>query len=252
MWIAAEYTATTLFSLRLSTATASGARTHLVPTPYTIKMALLDAACRLEGVNVASVHWDWLRSTVVALRPAERVVVNNTFIKVLRPRRTDNKAQAADEAGETAEAAGADAGFFGRTIAYREYAHIDGTFGIALEVQHDDHAEMLKRWLPMIQYLGKRGGFVQMVSEPTVQDDLPNDYLLLDDKSRSFDLEAILTQLDDAGDELTFERVNIYSGEKMTLGKHRVFRTVALPYRLERSSRGYTAYRLIHHSEEQS
>jgi hypothetical protein len=239
MWVAADFTATTLFSLRLSTATASGARTHLLPTPYTIKMALVDAACRLDGVNIAQANWDWLRGAVVALRPAERVVVNNTFIKVLRPRR-----------GEASEGS-ADAGFFGRTIAYREYAQIDGSFGIALEVEHDDHADRLQRWLPMIQYLGKRGGFVQMVSEPAVWGSLSTDYLLLDGAPRPFDLDAILTQLDDAGDELTFDRANIYSGEKMTLGKHRVFRTVALPYRMERSSRGYTMYHLARQVDDQ-
>lgn len=247
MWIGADYTATTLFSLRLSTATASGARTHLVPTPYTIKMALIDAACRLDGVNIAQANWDWLRGAVVGLRPAERVVVNNTFIKILRPRRKDSKSK--EEDVEDSEVGSADAGFFGRTIAYREYAQIDGVFGIALEVQQHEHASLLSRWFPMIQYLGKRGGFVQMISEPTMLDDV-SDYLLLDGEPRSFDLEAILTQLDDAGDELTFERANVYSGEKMTLGKHRLFRTVALPYRVARSSRGYTDYQLVHNEDQ--
>jgi len=249
MWVTADYMATTLFSLRLSSATASGARTHLVPTPYTIKMTLLDAACRLDGVNIARENWEWLRGGVVALRPAEHVVVNNTFIKVLRPRRKDSKSK---EEGENSEAGGnADAGFFQRTIAYREYAQIDGVFGIALEVQQDEHALLLNRWLPMIQYLGKRGGFVQMVSEPIALDNLLPDYLLLDGKPRPFDLDAILTQLDDAGDELTFEHANIYSGERMTIGKHRLFRTVALPYQVARSSRGYTAYRLVRKTEDQ-
>jgi hypothetical protein len=211
-------------------------------------MALLDAACRLDGVSIARENWEWLRGAVVALRPAERVVVNNTFIKILRPRRKDSKSK---EEGENSEPGSADAGFFGRTIAYREYAQIDGTFGIALEVQQDEHALLLNRWLSMIQYLGKRGGFVQMVSEPAALDNLPPDYLLLDGKPRPFDLDAMLAQLDDTGDELTFEHANIYSDEKMTIGKHRLFRTVALPYQVARSSRGYTAYRLVRKPEDQ-
>ncbi|NOG49630.1 MAG: hypothetical protein HND48_09440 [Chloroflexi bacterium] len=211
-------------------------------------MALLDAACRLDGVSIARENWEWLRGAVVALHPAERVVVNNTFIKVLRPRRTDSKSK---EEGESSEVGSADAGFFGRTIAYREYAQIDGVFSIALEVQRDEHALLLNRWLPMIQYLGKRGGFVQMVSEPATLDNLSPDYLLLDGEPRPFDLDAMLTQLDDAGDELTFERANIYSDEKMTIGKHRLFRTVALPYQVARSSRGYTDYRLVRKTEDQ-
>ena len=46
MWLLAIYEATTLFSLKTSDATSSGGRTLLAPTPYAIKMGLLDAAYR--------------------------------------------------------------------------------------------------------------------------------------------------------------------------------------------------------------
>lgn len=49
MWVSAEYEATALFTLKPALATSSGGKTLLVPTPYSIKMALLDVACRLEG-----------------------------------------------------------------------------------------------------------------------------------------------------------------------------------------------------------
>jgi hypothetical protein len=55
-------------------------------------------------------------------------------------------------------------------------------------------------------------------------------------------INALLTQLDDVGDDMTFSRVSIYTNDKITLGKHRVLRHLALPYRLAASSRGYSHY----------
>ncbi|MCZ7554492.1 MAG: hypothetical protein M5U05_18250 [Anaerolineales bacterium] len=66
----AEYEASALFTLKPATATASGGKTLLVPTPFAIKMALLDAACRLEGQAAAEEAWGWLGNLTVALRPA--------------------------------------------------------------------------------------------------------------------------------------------------------------------------------------
>jgi hypothetical protein len=45
-WLIAEYQPTALFSLKISSATSSVGKTLVVPTPYSIKMALVDAAFR--------------------------------------------------------------------------------------------------------------------------------------------------------------------------------------------------------------
>jgi len=46
-WLLAEYQPTALFSLKISSATSSVGKTLIVPTPYSIKMALVDAAFRV-------------------------------------------------------------------------------------------------------------------------------------------------------------------------------------------------------------
>lgn len=234
MWITAEYEATTLFSLKPATATASGGRTLLVPTPFAIKMALLDAVCRGEGVAQAQIAWTWLRGLTVALRPPARVVVNNTFIKILRPRRNP------------AEPGSQDAGYFGKTIAYREYAYLDGLFGIGLEVEGELQAETLGRWLACINYLGKRGGFIQLQAAPQLVEALPSEegYIRIDGSVGAFTLDSLLTQLDDTSASMTFEQADIYSGKSIRLGKERLLRHAALPYRLVSSSRGYSHYEL--------
>ncbi len=217
MWLVAEYEASALFTLKPATATASGGKTLLVPTPFAIKMALLDAACRLEGQAAAEEAWEWLGGLTVALRPAPVVVVNNTFTKVLKPRRGEVRPGSRH------------AGYFQQTINYREYAHLAGTFAIALQLSADADPERLTRWLAHVNYLGKRGSFIQLQGVPEILDDLPPDFIVVDEQLPSFDLGAVLTQLDDVGEGLSFSRASIYSGEKITLGKHRVLRHVALP-----------------------
>ncbi len=232
MWVAAEYESTALFTLKPATATASGGRTLPVPTPFAIKMALLDVICRVQGVEAAEEAWGWLNLCRVALRPAARLVVNNTFIKVLRPRRNP------------AAPGSSDAGFFQRTISYREYAYLDGSFGIALEVETQEQAEALTGWLACINYLGKRGGFIQIQEIPQTHDAPDTRFVIVGEQMQTFALDALLIQLDDTSDRLTFNKANIYNNDPIRLGRERVLHHVALPYRLIQSSRGYSYYAL--------
>lgn len=231
MWLIAEYSASALFSLKPATATASGGKTLLVPTPFAIKMALLDIAIRLEGRQRAAAAWDaWIGTARVALHPPERIVVNNTFMKVLRPRR--NPAQPGTQ----------HAGYFQQTIAYREYAQWHDALGLAFEFGEELDAHQLSLWLLNVNYLGKRGSFIQLQRPPQPAETLPDGYIVVDGDLGAFPLNALLTQLDDVGEGTTFAQVDIYSGKHIQLGKQRVLRHVALPYRLVASSRGYSYY----------
>lgn len=231
MWLLAYYAATALFSLKPATATASGGKTLLVPTPFAIKMALLDVVCRLEGQDHAAAIWDtWLGSLRIALRPPARVVVNNTFIKVLRPRRNPAKPGSLH------------AGFFQQTISYREYAQWDDNLGIALELVEGVDATQLAFWLLNINYLGKRGSFIQLQGPPRSADTLPDGFIEINGVLGIVSMNALLTQLDDIGEGATFAHVDIYSGKRISLGKQRILRHVALPYQLVASSRGYSYY----------
>jgi hypothetical protein len=233
MWLIAKYQATTLFSLKPAWATSSGGKTLLTPTPYAIKMALLDVACRIDGVEQAEGIWPWLQSLPIALKPTTDVVVNNTFTRILKPRR--NPAQPGTQ----------HAGPFGRTIGYREYAYLGGELGIAFFLGSDENASSLIRLVTGINYLGKRGGFIQLVESPTTVDDLPDEFIAVDGSlPESIPFPSIMQQLDDCGESLTFEKVNIYTKKRVKLHKDRVLHQVVLPYEVISTSRGYTHYRL--------
>ncbi len=164
MWLLAEYEATALFSIKPATATSSGGKTLLIPTPFAIKMALLDVVCRTEGQAVGEAAWPGLRDMRVALKPAQYVVVNNTFTKILKPRRNP------------ADPGSAHAGPMQKTIGYREYAQVEGSLGVGLEVASEDDAGRLAVWLAGVQYLGKRGSFIQLRHMPSLSDALPDRY----------------------------------------------------------------------------
>jgi hypothetical protein len=232
-WLIAEYQPTALFSLKPAWATSSGGKSLLVPTPYAVKMALLDAACRTAGVAVAKEAWPWLRDLTVALQLPERVVVTNLFTRILKPSRTPAKPGTQH------------AGPLGKTIGFREYVYFAGSLGVALGGTLTDPAS-LEGWLLQINYLGKRGGFVQLLSPPTPAETLPPGFIMVDgDPTQPFLAHGIIQQLDDCDASLTFEKADIYSGKNISLGKERVLRHIVLPYRLARSSKGFSFYERI-------
>ncbi len=258
MWVTAEYEASSLFSLKSSLATSSAGKTLLVPTPFTLKMALLDIAIRTRGLAQGKLDFDWLRDMNIALRPAERALVTNLFAKIQKPRRTDKKAEEkkkdengneiveeVESEGETEEGAGP----FGPTIAYREYVHLQGRLGLAFEVQPtlltQDAPAILADLLVQLNYLGKRGGFFQLVTLPEQVESVPVSYVTITSAGGSVPFPGLLQVLDDCGPELSFEKADIYSDKKIRLGKERTLRSIVLPYQLVRSSRSYSLYQRL-------
>lgn len=231
MWLLAEYYTTSLFSLKPSWATSSGGKSLLLPTPFAIKMALLDAACRSEGVANAKRAWSTISPLQIALRGPARIVVSNTFTKILKPKR-----------GESVEGS-ADFGPMQKSIGFREYVYHDGKIAFGLKIADADTASSISDWLLQISYLGKRGGFLQLSSPPDLVDSLPSDFVIINQVHTSaIPINGVVQPMDDTGDKVSFEKVNIYSGESLKSGKDRILHHVVLPYRLVSSSRGYSLY----------
>ena len=235
MWLITDFEQVGLFSLKNSMATSSGGKSLLVPTPYALKMALVDAACRSWGVSRAESIWPTVRDLRVAVRLPQRAVVTNLFAKILKPRRA-------------AAAPGAQhKGPLGKTIAYREYVWADGCLAVALHQAQGDRLSELAELVLQINYLGKRGGFVQPLASPSQQENLPEDFVVLNpvDGQNIFDCRGIVQMLDDCGPSMTFDHANIYSNSKVRLGHERVLNHVVLPYSLTRSSKSYSLYERI-------
>jgi hypothetical protein len=237
MWLIAEYQPVTLFSFRSGMATNSGAKTLFLPTPFAIRIALLDAAIRTNGVVAGPMAFDWIKDLSIAVRPPERVMVTNLFAKILKPSRKEE----AEEA-------------MGHTIAFREYAQLEGIVGLAFRLAVGQTND-LKQLIPQINYFGKRGCFFQMVKSPNEVEELPEGFVLMDgiyiqnnsvrgQPPRTF-VAGLIHIMDDWGESITFSKANIYTNEKIVLGKDRVRKSVLLPYRLIRSSKSFSYYERI-------
>jgi hypothetical protein len=211
-------------------------------------MALLDVALKTFGVRSGEDQFPLIRDLAVALSPPWQFVVNNCFVRILKPWE--------DKKGKSKTAESEDVtsvrrkGMFINNVALRQYVYYNGPLGLALEVTSKQDAALLSGLLLQINYLGKRGSFFQLDSPPTVREQLParQGYLRLDRDigKQATNLPTYTLQLlDDCGPTMTFEHADIYSGEPIRLGKERILRHVVLPYQLTRSSRSFSLYERI-------
>lgn len=241
MWTFAHYAPTGLFSLRPALSTASGAQSLLVPTPFAIKMALVDAAIQLFGVATGAAWWPQIRALEVALAPPPLLVVNKTFLKIMRPTRVTKSNPA-----EVAEAQAAGVYPLGPTIAFREFVQFGGDLGLALRAQPSDDPPPWGRLLAQINYLGKRGGFLQMQAPAQTAAQLDGFWISLTEDAPAFLAAGTLQLLDDCGERLSWEHANVFSAKHIKLGAgERVLRPVVLPYQQTRSSYRYSLYERI-------
>ena len=252
MWVIAVFHQVSLFSLKPSDVTSTGGRSLLIPTPFSIKMALLDVALRNYGVRAGATHFSQLRDLTIAMSPPQQIIVNNCFVRIQKLRRPKSyqggKNRADDESEVEMEQEADDEGKepYIHSVAFREYVQYSGPLGLALQVETQQAAEQLALLWPQVNYFGKRGSFFQIDGPPVIQNYLPiqQGYLRLDEEREAAAILPgyTLQVLDDFSTKLTFDQVNIYSGISLKVGRDRIVRLVQLPYRVIRSSHGFTLY----------
>jgi hypothetical protein len=172
-------------------------------------------------------------------------VVQNSFGKIRRPWEPPKQ-----KGADTQSAAAADLARrnypWKATIAYREYVQFGGPLSLAFAAPEGADLGLVAVLLPCINYLGRRGGFLQLAAPPERLDALPAAYRVLTDPlAADYGEGWILQMLDDCAPSLTFAQANIYTADRITLGKQRVLRHVPLPLRLARSSRSFSLYTRI-------
>ena len=231
-WLIARYQPTSLFSLKHGDATSTGAKSLLVPTPFAIRMALLDVVIRTKGINAGSKAFGQIKSLRLAIRPPSYAAVTSTFVKVLKPER-DAKARGRE---------------MQQTIAFREYVHLQGELALGFGGSPET-LDAIKPWLAQVNYFGKRGSFYQLLAPPEKADALLAGFLAFP----SYDLPSgkpptqfplgLIQRVDEWGEPLRFEQADIYNREgRISVGMERKRVDIILPYRMVRSSRGLTLY----------
>jgi hypothetical protein len=227
-WLTVAYAPVSLFSLKRSDATSMAARTNLVPTPYSIKMALLKVLLESQGGQHSDdfeawiqQEFAWIRDLEVRIQPPDYILVNRNGYKL---RYYDQTTDKADKNRPTMPLTD---GFV-----FREWVHLDGE--LTLCCGPTSRVEALQALFAQINYFGKKGCFFQFLPEQVTVTDTATIAL---DPANGFTIQP----MDDLGDTATFRRINPYSEEKM--GKtDRLIHPGFLPLQLLATSARYDLY----------
>lgn len=223
MRFSVKYIPTTLFSLKNSGSTNSGAKTLFLPSPYAIKMAILNQAITVGGElteleKQGSKYFAYVRDAQISFRIDEDAFfsVNNSFVKILKPAR--------------------DGGGFSQTVAFREYLYLSNPIEIIFSVTSEEQKQYLKRYLHKINYFGKRGCFFQFVE---YSDNPPESNI------NEFNIKnlavGVLQEYDDFESSVEFDNVNNFS----TTRPKRVQKIQVLPLSSINTSKAFTVYKAI-------
>lgn len=256
MWLEAIYEPTSLFSLKASDATNRGAKSLLAPSPYSVKMALLNAMITFGGFDFepdtdASENpkgkrkktratgqtfdaFEAIRDLEIRFALSEKVVVNNCFIRIQKPKRMEGEAKEHDL--ETMDT----------TVTFREYVYFSGDLKLAFDLKQDasnsETETLLREFLPKINYFGKRGCFFQFKGfEPRTE--LPKEEYareLKEGLAMNSLVGCTLAKMDDFNSKASFDNANNFSRTKAK----RISRIFLIPRTRKKSNKNFTLYSL--------
>lgn len=218
MKFSAVYQPTNLFSLKESNSTNSGAKSLLIPSPYSIKMALFNQAITIDGKDTFneehSKEFVIIKDAKIEYRVSGSFCVNNCFVTIQSFR---------------------DGTYRGKP-SFREYIYLSDILEIIFEVKNEEAKQYLQKYLHRINYFGKRGCFFQFVGYW----DNPGD-----PNVKEFDVSdfspGILQEFDDISPQAQFKNIDNFDHSIAKRDK----RILVIPVQNVNSSKSYTHYRCI-------
>lgn len=244
-WLGLHYLPVTPFSLRPSQSTSAGGKTLLVPTPYAIKLALVDAEIRRADVPAGERLFELLRGAPIGLLPAKRTCVTQTFVKSLKKRRDDGSKKVQGEDDDDGEEPGSETtGPFDQTLRYREICMFSGPILIAIGLRSPGLGATLAATARHVNYFGKRGGFFQLgkIDELSALDERTTVVDPLGWSPATTPAGDLACALDDLGPRATLARVSPFSDESAKWGEDRVAHMRILALRRVQSAAHFTLY----------
>jgi len=210
------YQPTNLFSLKESNSTNSGAKSLLIPSPYSIKMALFNQAITIDGketfVERESKEFAFIKDSKIEYRVSGSFCVNNCFVTIQSLR---------------------DGAYRGKP-SFREYIYLSDNIEIIFDVKSVEARQYLQKYLHRINYFGKRGCFFQFVEyrdnpgEPNVKEFDVSDFS-----------PGILQEFDDVSPKANFKNVDNFDATSAKRDK----KILVIPVRNMNSSKSYTHFR---------
>jgi hypothetical protein len=231
-WLVFRYDTVALFSLKMSRATSTAGKTLLIPTPYAVKMAFVDAGLRHRLIDDRENLIAWLARADLRIGVPQHACVTGTIQSVRQ------------ETREIERKRNPELPPYRGTIAMREFVHCRGPLRIALPL--DPSAVQLTALLlaiaPAINYFGKRGSFVQYLGHSHL-DDLDDTFTVpLQNLSDASPGRGLRATLDDFGPKANFDALNSFSSTPIERGVHRKFVETLIPLRTYNAGPGFVHY----------
>ncbi|MBS7630103.1 CRISPR-associated protein Cas5 [Candidatus Bathyarchaeota archaeon] len=218
-WIGAEYNFASTFSYRLPDFSSSYALSAPIPSPSTIKLALVSGIISRKGnIERGKQLFEQIRTVKVTTELPDRIATFKCFIKRLKKKRQGKG--------------------FEPTFGIREYIIYNGPLRIFLNVSNqvmDDVKDALKA----VSYLGTSDSLCTC-TEFNIREPLWNKCPQLYDSEHG--KEGILFMLTEFTNEVAFENVNPYSEVRMIKGKHIVTKPYLFPIHIMTKESNYVIY----------
>ena len=219
----------TLFSLKNSSATNSAGKSLLTPSPYSVKMALLNAIITYDGLGTAKTNYNLIRDLEIRFSLPGSLTVNNCLIRILKDNDKASKEVKIDNPFKT-------------TIAFREYVYLDDEIEIAVNLGRtiiSEKTDFLKKWFIHLNYFGKKGCFFQFQSFEEVEElDESKFCSVISDGFKP----GIFIQMDDVDRDADFESMNNFNSSKKA---KRINSIYSFPVSLKKMSKTYSFYERI-------
>lgn len=209
-WLELTYEPVGPFSLRPSYSTSAGGKTLIVPTPYAVKLAFVDAEIRRSGPAAGDAMFSLVKPASIGLLPAPRICVTKTFVRSLKKSRGETD----DEDDGPEEKIAGPAPTFGSTLRYRELCLMSGPLIVSIGLRSEP-TDVLVHAARAINYFGARGGFFQLVDLRWARE-IDGRCTVVDPLGWSppqSPVGELACLLDDLGPEATLSRVSPFSAE---------------------------------------
>jgi hypothetical protein len=217
MKFAVIYQPTNLFSLKESNSTNSGAKSLLVPSPYSIKMALFNQAITIDGKEVfeekKSKEFLFIKDAKIEYCVLGSFCVNNCFVIIQSLRD----------------------GIYRGKPSFREYIYLSDNIEIIFNVKSEEAKQYLQKYLHRINYFGKRGCFFQFVGYR----DNPNEPNVKEFDASDFS-PGIIQEFDDISTKADFKNIDNFDSASAKRDK----KTFVIPVCLKNSSKSYSLYQV--------
>jgi hypothetical protein len=229
-WLIFVYSPASLFSLKASWATSTAGKTLLTPTPYAVKMAFVDAALRCKLIADPDSFVRSLAKASLRIGLPRHACVTETIQRVRQETHDSDRKQDPELPP------------YRPNVAFREMVHYQGELRFAFDrgTCSADLTQTLQRVAPAINYVGKRGSFIQYM-ESVEQSGLDPSFTspLNEDADPALGHRA---SLDDFGPKASFDALNSFSTTGIRRGSDRIFIDTLVPLGIRNVGPGFTHY----------